>query len=142
MIDFHRTLGRIVWDNIGITRNEKDLNKAITEIQALREEFWQNVKVPGKATNYNKYLEFAHRVADFFELAELMAYDALDRGESCGCHLREEYQTPEGEAIRNDKDYAYVSAWEFKDLNGKLETELHKETLEFEFVEMKQRSYK
>jgi len=142
VIDFHRTLGRIVWDNIGITRNEKDLKKAITEIQALREEFWQNVKVPGKATNYNKYLEFAHRVADFFELAELMAYDALDRGESCGCHLREEFQTPEGEAIRNDKDYAYVSAWEFKDLNGKLETELHKETLEFEFVEMKQRSYK
>ncbi len=142
VIDFHRTLGRIVWDNIGITRNEKDLKKAITEIQELREEFWQNVKVPGKATNYNKYLEFAHRVADFFELAELMAYDALDRGESCGCHLREEYQTPEGEAIRNDKDYAYVSAWEFKDLNGKLETELHKETLEFEFVEMKQRSYK
>ena len=142
VIDFHRTLGRIVWDNIGITRNEKDLKKAIAEIQALREEFWQNVKVPGKATNYNKYLEFAHRVADFFELAELMAYDALDRGESCGCHLREEFQTPEGEAIRNDKDYAYVSAWEFKDLNGKLETELHKETLEFEFVEMKQRSYK
>ncbi len=142
VIDFHRTLGRIVWDNIGITRNEKDLKKAITEIQALREEFWQNVKVPGKATNYNKYLEFAHRVADFFELAELMAYDALDRGESCGCHLREEFQTPEGEAIRNDNDYAYVSAWEFKDLNGKLETELHKETLEFEFVEMKQRSYK
>ncbi|MDR9388640.1 MAG: fumarate reductase/succinate dehydrogenase flavoprotein subunit [Balneolaceae bacterium] len=142
VVDFHRTLGRIVWDNIGITRNEKDLKKAITDIQALREEFWQNVKVPGKATNYNKNLEFAHRVADFFELAELMAYDALDRGESCGCHLREEYQTPEGEAIRNDKDYAYVSAWEFKDLNGKLETELHKETLEFEFVEMKQRSYK
>ena len=142
VVDFHRTLGRIVWDNIGITRNEEDLKKAITEIQALREEFWQNVKVPGKATNYNKNLEFAHRVADFFELAELMAYDALDRGESCGCHLREEYQTPEGEAIRNDKDYAYVSAWEFKDLNGKLETELHKETLEFEFVEMKQRSYK
>ncbi|MDA0907097.1 MAG: fumarate reductase/succinate dehydrogenase flavoprotein subunit [Bacteroidetes bacterium] len=142
VVDFHRTLGRIVWDNIGITRNEKDLKKAITEIQALREEFWQNVKVPGKATNYNKNLEFAHRVADFFELAELMAYDALDRGESCGCHLREEFQTPEGEAIRNDKDYAYVSAWEFKDLNGKLETELHKEKLEFEFVEMKQRSYK
>ncbi|MDA0671298.1 MAG: fumarate reductase/succinate dehydrogenase flavoprotein subunit, partial [Bacteroidetes bacterium] len=142
VVDFHRTLGRIVWDNIGITRNEKDLKKAITKIQALREEFWQNVKVPGKATNYNKNLEFAHRVADFFELAELMAYDALDRGESCGCHLREEFQTPEGEAIRNDKDYAYVSAWEFKDLNGKLETELHKEKLEFEFVEMKQRSYK
>lgn len=142
VVDFHRTLGRIVWDNIGITRSEEDLKKAITEIQALREEFWQNVKVPGKATNYNKNLEFAHRVADFFELAELMAYDALDRGESCGCHLREEFQTPEGEAIRNDKDYAYVSAWEFKDLNGKLETELHKEKLEFEFVEMKQRSYK
>ena len=142
IIDFHRTLGKIVWDNIGITRNEEDLKKAIQEIQDLREEFWKDVKVPGHKNNYNKYLEFAARVADFFELAELMAYDALDRKESCGCHLREEYQTEEGEALRNDKDFSYVSAWEFKDLNGKLETELHKENLEFEFVELKQRSYK
>ena len=142
IIDFHRTLGKIVWDKIGISRNKEDLESAIKEIQELREEFWKDVYVPGEKNNYNKYLEFAGRVADFFELAELMAKDALDREESCGCHLRDEYQTEEGEALRNDKDFAYVSAWEFKGLNGKLETELHKENLEFEFVELKQRSYK
>ena len=101
-----------------------------------------NVYVPGEKNNYNKYLEFAGRVADFFELAELMAMDALDRDESCGCHLREEFQTEEGEAIRNDEEFNYVSAWEFKDRNGVLEEELHKEVLNFEFVELKQRSYK
>jgi len=100
------------------------------------------VYVPGEKNNYNKYLEFAFRVADFFELAELMAKDALDRGESCGCHLREEFQTEDGEALRNDKDYAYVSAWEFNGVNGKLDEKLHKEPLNFEFVELKQRSYK
>lgn len=142
IIDFHRSLGKIVWDKIGISRNEQGLKQAIEEIRALREEFWQNVHVPGDKNNYNKYLEFAGRVADFFELAELMAIDALDRDESAGCHLREEHQTEEGEALRNDEDFSYVSAWEFKDLNGKLETELHKENLEFEFVELKQRSYK
>lgn len=142
IIDFHRSLGKIVWDKIGISRNKKDLEKAIKEIQELRQEFWSNVYVPGEKNNYNKYLEFAFRVADFFELAELMAKDALDRGESCGCHLREEFQTEDGEALRNDKDYAYVSAWEFNGVNGKLDEKLHKEPLNFEFVELKQRSYK
>jgi len=142
VIEFHRELGKIMWDKVGISRNEKGLNEALDEIRALRDEFWQNVRVPGEANYYNKYLEFAFRVADFFELAELMALDALDRDESCGCHLREEHQSEEGEAIRNDEDYAYVSAWEFKGLNGKLEAMLHKEELEFEFVELKQRSYK
>lgn len=142
VVDFHRSLGKIVWDNIGITRNEKDLQKAIEQIRSLREEFWQDVRVPGDAANYNKYLEFAGRTADFFELAELMALDAMDRKESCGCHLREEFQTEEGEAIRNDIDYSYVAAWEFGGINGKLDTKLHKELLNFEFVELKQRSYK
>ncbi|MDZ7807864.1 MAG: fumarate reductase/succinate dehydrogenase flavoprotein subunit [Gracilimonas sp.] len=142
IIDFHRSLGKIVWDKIGIARNKEGLEAAIEEIRALREEFWRDVKVPGEKNNYNKYLEFAGRVADFFELAELMAVDALDREESAGCHLREEYQTEEGEALRNDEEYSYVSAWEFKGLNGKLEETLHKENLEFEFVELKQRSYK
>ncbi|MEP1151879.1 MAG: fumarate reductase/succinate dehydrogenase flavoprotein subunit [Balneola sp.] len=142
IVDFHRTLGKIVWDNIGIARNKEDLEKAIKEIQELREEFWTNVYVPGEKNNFNKYLEFAGRVADFFELAELMAKDALAREESCGCHLREEYQSDEGEAIRNDEDFSYVAAWEFKGVNGELQEELHKENLEFEFVELKQRSYK
>ncbi len=142
IVDFHRTLGKIVWDNIGIARNKEGLEKAIKEIQELREEFWTNVYVPGEKNNYNKYLEFAGRVADFFELAELMAKDALEREESCGCHLREEYQSEEGEAIRNDEDFSYVAAWEFKGVNGQLQEELHKENLEFEFVELKQRSYK
>ncbi len=142
IIDFHRTLGRIVWDKIGISRTKEGLDEAIADIRSLRDEFWTNVYVPGEKNNYNKYREFAGRVADFFELAELMAMDALDRDESCGCHLREEFQTEEGEAIRNDEEFNYVSAWEFKDRNGVLEEELHKEVLNFEFVELKQRSYK
>lgn len=142
VIEFHRELGKIMWDKVGISRSKEGLESAIEQIQNLREEFWQNVRVPGEASYYNKYLEFAARVADFFELAELMAIDALDREESCGCHLRDEYQTEEGEALRNDEEYSYVSAWEFGGVNGKLETTLHKEPLEFEFVELKQRSYK
>ncbi|MEQ9264738.1 MAG: fumarate reductase/succinate dehydrogenase flavoprotein subunit [Balneolaceae bacterium] len=142
IIDFHRTLGKIVWDKIGISRTKEGLESAITEIQELRKEFWENVYVPGDKNNYNKYLEFAWRVADFFELAELMAQDALDREESCGCHLREEYQSEEGEAIRNDEDFSYVAAWEYLGVNGKLDEKLHKEDLKFEFVELKQRSYK
>ncbi len=142
IIEFHRELGKIMWDKVGITRSVEGLNSALDEIRKLRDEFWQNVRVPGEAGYYNKYLEYALRLADYFELAELMALDALDRNESCGCHLRDEYQTEEGEAIRNDQEYAYVSAWEFLGVNGKLETKLHKEPLEFEFVEMKQRSYK
>src|SRR6056297_4320197 len=142
IIEFHRELGKIMWDKVGISRSKEGLESAIEEIRALREEFWNNVRVPGEKNYYNKYLEFAARVADFFELAELMAIDALDRDESCGCHLRDEFQSEEGEAIRNDEDYAFVSAWEYNGVNGKLETTLHKEPLEFEFVELKQRSYK
>jgi len=142
LIQFHRELGKIMWDRVGISRSKEGLETAIEEIQALREDFWKNVRVPGESNYYNKYLEFAARVADYFELAELMAIDALDRDESCGCHLRDEYQTEEGEALRNDEDYAFVSAWEYLGVNGKLETKLHKEELEFEFVELKQRSYK
>ncbi|SMO56469.1 fumarate reductase/succinate dehydrogenase flavoprotein subunit [Fodinibius sediminis] len=142
VIDFHRELGQIMWDKVGISRNEEGLKQAISEIQELREEFWQNVRVPGEAANYNKYLEFAGRVADFLELGELMARDALHRDESAGCHLREEHQSEEGEAIRNDEEYSYVAAWEFQGVNGQLQEELHKENLEFEFVELKQRSYK
>ncbi len=142
VIHYHRELGKIMWDKVGISRSREGMLEAIEQIQALRNEFWQNVRVPGNASYYNKYLEFAGRVADFFELAELMALDALQREESCGCHLREEYQSEEGEAIRNDEEFSYVAAWEFKGLNGKLEAEMHKEDLDFEFVELKQRSYK
>jgi succinate dehydrogenase / fumarate reductase flavoprotein subunit len=142
VIDFHRELGKIMWDKVGISRSEEGLKQAIKEIQDLREEFWQNVRVPGEASNYNKYLEFAGRVADFLELGELMARDALQRDESCGCHLREEHQTEEGEALRNDEEYSYVAAWEYQGINGELREEMHKENLEFEFVELKQRSYK
>lgn len=142
VVEFHRELGKIMWDRVGISRSREGLESAIEEIQSLREEFWQNVRVPGGTNYHNKYLEFAARVADYFELAELMAIDALDRDESCGCHLRDEFQTDEGEALRNDEEYSYVSAWEYNGVNGKLETTLHKEPLEFEFVELKQRSYK
>ena len=142
VVEFHRELGKIMWDKVGISRSKEGLEEAIEEIRALRKEFYENVRVPGESNYYNKYLEFAARVADFFELAELMALDALDRDESCGCHLRDEHQTEEGEALRNDEDFSYVSAWEYNGVNGKLETTLHKEDLEFEFVELKQRSYK
>ncbi len=142
VIEYHRELGKIMWDKVGISRNEEGLKKAMEEIRALREDFWQNVRVPGEAANYNKYLEFAGRVADFLELGELMAEDALHRDESAGCHLREEHQTEEGEALRNDEDYSYIAAWEYKGINGQLQEEMHKENLEFEFVELKQRSYK
>ncbi len=142
VIEFHRELGKIMWDRVGISRSKEGLESAIEEIRKLREDFWQNVRVPGGTNYHNKYLEFAARVADYFELAELMAIDALDRDESCGCHLRDEFQTEEGEALRNDEEFSYVSAWEYNGINGKLETTLHKEPLEFEFVELKQRSYK
>ncbi|MCE5230664.1 fumarate reductase/succinate dehydrogenase flavoprotein subunit [bacterium] len=138
--DFHRQLGKIMWDNVGMGRNEAGLKTAITEIGKLREEYWQNLRVPGEPTTLNKYLEFAGRVADYFELGELMARDALHREESCGGHFREEYQTSEGEAQRRDDQFAYVAAWEFK--GDKAEPEMHKEELKFENVELKQRSYK
>ena len=137
---FHKKLGKIMWDKCGMARNEQGLKEAIKEIAALREEFWKDVKVPGKADEFNPELDKAGRVADFLELGELMCYDALDRNESCGGHFREEYQSEEGEALRNDADYAYAACWEFS--GNPSEPKLHKEDLVFENVELKTRSYK
>ncbi len=137
---FHRKLGRIMWNKCGMARNEKGLKEAIEEIRQLREEFYKDVRVPGKLNGPNPELEKAGRVADFLELGELMCLDALDRNESCGGHFREEYQTEEGEAVRNDEDYTYVAAWEFTGDPGK--AKLNKEDLKFEEVELKTRSYK
>ncbi len=138
--EFHRQLGKIMWDNVGMARNRENLQKSLTAVHALREEYHQNVKVIGSRDSYSKQLEFGLRVADYMEFAEVMVRDALDREESCGCHFREEYQTEDGECLRNDEEYSYVAAWEFKG-PGK-EPILHKESLEFEFAEVKQRSYK
>jgi succinate dehydrogenase / fumarate reductase flavoprotein subunit len=137
---FHRELGRIVWDYCGIARTAEGLQKALQLIPALRDQFWQDLRIPGGAADVNQELEKAGRVADYFELAELMCRDALDRNESAGGHLREEYQTPEGEALRNDDEYSYVAAWEWSGV-GKAPT-LHKEPLDFELVKPSQRSYK
>ena len=136
----HRELGKIMWDNCGMSRNEKDLKNALTQIKDLKKDFWQNIFVPGSDSELNPELEKAGRVADFIELGELMIYDALDREESCGGHFREEHQTPEGEALRDDENYTFVSAWEYKG-DGK-EPELHKENLNYEEVTPTQRSYK
>jgi succinate dehydrogenase / fumarate reductase flavoprotein subunit len=129
-----------MWDYVGMVRNEEGLNKALKLVHELKEEFWKDLKVTGTNEELNMELEKAGRVADFFELAELLITDALNRKESCGAHFREEYQTPEGEAKRNDQDFAYVAAWEYAG-EGKPPV-LHKEELKFEFVEMKERSYK
>jgi len=137
---FHRELGKIVWDNCGMARSEAGLKKALTLIPALREEFWKNVRVLGANEELNQSLERAGRVADFFELAELMCLDALDRKESCGGHFREEYQTPEGEALRDDANYSYVAAWGYQE-EGRAPT-LNKEPLTFNYVKPSQRSYK
>ncbi|MBI5215335.1 MAG: fumarate reductase/succinate dehydrogenase flavoprotein subunit [Ignavibacteriae bacterium] len=138
--EFHKELGKIMWDYCGMGRNEAGLKKALELIPKLREEFWKNVRVPGSSKSINPELEKAGRVADFMELAELMCQDALHREESCGGHFREEYQTEEGEAKRNDEKFSYVAAWEFKGV-GQSET-LHKEPLTFENVKQAQRSYK
>lgn len=137
---FHRRLGKIIWDYCGMSRNAEGLTSARKMVQELREEFYKDVFVPGTETEYNPELEKALRVADFFELGELMIVDALNRNESCGGHFREEYQTEEGEALRNDADYAYVAAWEYTGWDQ--EPTLHKEDLVFENVELKARSYK
>tara|TARA_B100000809_G_scaffold138551_1_gene136163 strand:+ start:29021 stop:31042 length:2022 start_codon:yes stop_codon:yes gene_type:complete len=141
---FHKRLGKIMWNKVGMARNEKGLKEAMSEIKALREEFWKEVKVPGSADTYNEQLAKAGRVADFLELGELFAKDALDRNESCGGHFREESAEidgpQKGEAKRNDKEYAYVAAWEFK--GEPADAVLHKEELEFKDIELKQRSYK
>jgi succinate dehydrogenase / fumarate reductase flavoprotein subunit len=137
---FHKRLGKIMWDNCGMTRNEENLIKALVLINELKNEFWTDLIVPGKINELNMELEKAGRVADYFELALLLVTDALNRNESCGAHFREEFQTPDGEALRNDKDFAYVAAWEYA---GKDKPHiLHKEELKFEEVEMKVRSYK
>lgn len=137
---FHKRLGRIMWDYCGMTRNEEGMKKALVMLRELEEEFWKDVNVPETNEEVNQELEKAGRVADYFELAELMVTDALHRTESCGAHFREESQTPEGEAMRNDKEFAYVAAWEYNG-KGKPHT-LHKEVLTFTEVEMKERSYK
>jgi len=140
-VDFyHKALGKIMWDYVGMERNKTGLEKAIQQIHDLRKEFWNNVRVPGEINELNIELEKAGRVADFLELGELMATDALHREESCGGHFRKEYQTKDGEALRNDKDFAYVAAWEHKGVDQ--QPKLHKEQLTFENIEIKQRSYK
>ena len=137
---FHRELGKIVWEYCGMTRTAAGLEHAIGRIREVRGEFWQDVNVPGSEADLNQSLERAGRVADFFELAELMCIDALHRNESCGGHFREEYQTPEGEALRDDEHFSYVAAWEYQ--GGGNAPELHKEALEFQYVHPSQRSYK
>jgi succinate dehydrogenase / fumarate reductase flavoprotein subunit len=136
----HRELGAILWDEVGMARNDAGLRKTLARIPQLRDEFWQNVSVPGPATNLNKNLEYAGRVADYLEFAEVLTLDALHRTESCGGHFREESQTPDGEALRNDPEFSYVAAWEFAGV-GKPPT-LHQEPLTFEYVKPSQRSYK
>lgn len=137
---FHKKLGKIMWNECGMARTSEGLKQAKADIKALREEFWKDVKVLGENEELNQSLEKAHRVADFLELGELMIDDAFNREESCGGHFREEYQTPEGEALRDDEIFAYVAAWKY--LGEGQEEELHKEPLEFENVKLTQRSYK
>jgi succinate dehydrogenase / fumarate reductase flavoprotein subunit len=137
---FHKELGKIMWEHVGMARNKEGLEKAIKLIRELRDEFWKDLKIPGEKEDLNQELEKANRVADFLEIGELMAIDGLHRDESCGGHFREEYQTGEGEALRNDKDFTYVAAWEYKGEDA--EPVLHKEPLVFESIEVKQRDYK
>ena len=136
----HRRLGQLLWDDVGMSRTEQGLRHALSEIPRLRDEFWQNLSVPGEPNNLNKNLEYAGRVADYLEFAEVLTLDALHRTESCGGHFREESQTPEGEALRDDAHFSYAAAWEFKGVG--VQPELHKEPLNFEYVKPSQRSYK
>jgi len=137
---FHKKLGKIMWDECGMARSESGLKKAMEQIRALREEFYREVRVPGSPDGVNPELEKALRVADFLELGELMCKDALERNESCGGHFRVEYQTPEGEALRDDQHFTFVSAWEYTGDPGT--SVLHKEELDYQYVEVKTRSYK
>ena len=138
--DLHKKLGLVMWDMVGMARTKESLEKAIVEIQKIRKEFWADVRVPGKNGEFNQEIEKALRLADFLELGELMARDALGRNESCGGHFREEYQTPEGEAKRDDENYAYVAIWEYNGPDA--EPTLHKEELKFEAIKVAQRNYK
>ncbi|PYK90142.1 MAG: fumarate reductase/succinate dehydrogenase flavoprotein subunit, partial [Verrucomicrobia bacterium] len=142
LTSFHRELGLLLWDKCGMARNATGLREALEKIPDLRDEFWKKVRVPGEGESYNQSLERAGRIADFLEFAELMCIDALERDESCGGHFREEHQTPDGEAQRDDENFAAVFAWEFQG-NGKVERpKLHREPLHFEAVHLTQRSYK
>ena len=136
---FHKRLGKIIWDKCGMARDKQGLETAIKEVQALKKEFWTDVRIPGEIDSYNTELDKAGRVADFIELGELMCLDALTREESCGGHFREEYQTPEGEALRDDEKFMFVSAWELK---GEHQWELHKEALNYEVIKPSARNYK
>jgi len=136
----HRELGALLWDDVGMARNDAGLRQALARIPQLREEFWQNVSVPGPKNNLNKNLEYAGRVADYLEFAEVLTLDALHRTESCGGHFREESQTPDGEAKRDDETFSYVAAWEFQGVGSP--PVLHEEPLTFEYVKPTQRSYK
>jgi succinate dehydrogenase / fumarate reductase flavoprotein subunit len=138
--DFHRELGKLLWDYVGMSRNDAGLRKTLAAIPCLREEFWQDLTVPGSPDTKNQSLEYAGRVADYLELAELLTIDALHRTESCGGHFREESQTPDGEALRDDEHFSYVGAWEFAGVGAP--SILHKEPLTFEYVHPSQRSYK
>lgn len=140
MDDFHRALGHILWEYCGMARNETGMLKAKQMIPELREQFWENVTVPGSPGEFNQTLERAGRVADFLEFAELLVEDALSRQESCGCHFREAFQTEDHEALRDDENCCYVSAWAFNGV-GK-EPTLHREPLVLEYVELTKRSYK
>jgi succinate dehydrogenase / fumarate reductase flavoprotein subunit len=135
----HKRLGKIMWEKCGMARNAQSLQEAITEIQQLKKEFWSDITIPGSAHDFNPELDKAGRVADFIELGELICKDALVRSESCGGHFREEHQTQEGEALRHDAEFMFVSAWEFK---GEHEWQLHKEELRYDLVKPTQRSYK
>jgi succinate dehydrogenase / fumarate reductase flavoprotein subunit len=138
--EFHRDLGLLVWDKCGMARNEKGLKEALDRIPEIREEYWKNVNVTGSPGTFNQTLERAGRVADFLEFAELMVLDALERNESCGGHFREEHQTDEGEALRDDENYCHATAWEFAGVGEKPKG--HIEPLHFEEVHLTQRSYK
>ena len=140
MDSFHKELGKVMWDNVGMERSEKSLKTALEKIPEIRDEFWKNVKVLGAKDGVNQELEKAGRVADFLELGELMALDALNRKESCGGHFRAESKTEEDEAKRDDSKFCYVAAWEFKGVGKK--PKVHKESLDFEVVQLTQRSYK
>ena len=136
---FHKRLGKIIWNECGMSRSEAGLKQAIADVQALKKEFWSDVRIPGEINEYNPELDKANRVADFIELGELMCVDALNRNESCGGHFREEYQTPDGEALRDDENYMYVAAWE---TTGEHQWQLHKEELKYEVIKPSQRNYK
>ncbi|MBM3419039.1 MAG: FAD-binding protein, partial [Bacteroidetes bacterium] len=138
---FHKRLGLIMWNKVGMGRSEKELKLAIDEIQSLREEFYKDVYIPGQANELNPELEKALRVADFIELGQLMAVDALRRNESCGGHFREEYQDAEGETLRDDENYKYVAAWEYKGMDAS-QSVLHKEELKYEAIKIAARNYK